>query len=247
MIPHKKLVITSLYASLLLFFTSAQALTVTYSDNWSTSRSVNTGANSTASRTDSLTDTDTLAVSLFDPTLGILNSVRVILDNMSLTSSAGANFRDSDAFNETAGTQRLSNMGISISFASVNVTRTRSNRSTSCSSGTGGFNGASCSTSLGASAFSLSSLNTLLTNPTILSTFTGIGTRQGTVRQSGSLFTDETDGDDGFINSRSGNVNASGRLSVTYDYSEHPPVPLPAAFWLFASAFSSMFYFRNHI
>lgn len=245
MIKNNNIALSALFVLLMTSYSSAQALTITYTDNWSTSDSVSTGSNSTSPRTDSLADSDTLAVSLFDPSLGILNSVRVIYNNIRLTSAAAARFRDTDAFQRTAGTQTLSNMGITISFAGIIHARNRSNRTDTCSTGVGGTSGATCTTLIASSTSTLSSLNILLTDSIALSNFTGIGNREGTVRQSGSLFTNETNGDDGFIDSRSGSVNASGRLSVIYDYSEFPPVPLPAAFWLFASAISSMFYFRR--
>lgn len=245
MINNNHIATSALFVLLATSFSSAQALTITYTDSWSTNDSVSINSNSTSARNDSLADSDTLSVSLFDPALGILNSVRVIYDSIRLTSTAAARFRDTDIGQRTAGTQRLSNMGISILFAGINHTRTRSNRTDTCSSGIGGTSGATCTTSISSSTTSLSSLNRLITDSLGLSNFTGIGNREGTVRQTGSLFTDETNGDDGFIDSRSGRVNASGRLSVIYNYSKHPPVPLPAAFWLFASAFTSIFYFRK--
>ncbi len=245
MIKTMRFTTTTFCLLVLTCFTSAQALTITHTDTWSTSRAVDSGSNSTAARTDSLINSDSFAVSLFDPTLGILNSVRVIYDVIRLTSSASARFVDSDVGQRTAGTQRLSGMGISITLAGINHNRSRSNRSTSCASGIGGINGAACTTSIGASTSTLSSLDTTLTNAIVLSQFTGNGNLQGTARQTGSLFTDETNGDDGFIDRRRGNVNASGTVRVIYDYSEHPPVPLPAAFWLFASAMTGMLYFNR--
>lgn len=245
MIHYTRVTITTLCLFIITSFSSAQALTISFTDNWSTSDSVSTGSNSTAPRTDILNDTDTLSVSLFDSTIGILNSVRVIFEDTRFTNSAAARFRDTDVGQRTAGTQRLSNLGVSISFNGINYNRSRSNRTDTCSSGIGGINGATCTTSLGTSTSNFSTQNTLFTDATTLSNFTGDGNGQGTVRQSGSLFTDETNGDDGFIDSRSGSVSATGRLRVIYDYTEHPPVPLPAAFWLFASALSGLFYFRR--
>ena len=245
MIHHTRVTITTLCLFIVTSFSSAQALTISFSDNWSTSDSVNTGSNSSAARTDILNDTDTLAVSLFDSAIGILNSVRVIFEDTRFTSSAAARFRDTDVGQRTAGTQRLSNLGVSITFNGINYNRTRSTRSDTCSSGIGGINGATCTTSIGSSTSTFSTQNTLFTDATTLANFIGGGNAQGTVRQSGTLFTDETNGDDGFIDSRSGSVSASGRLRVIYDYTEHPPVPLPAAFWLFASALTGMIYFRR--
>ncbi len=246
MINKKKIFITfTVFVVLISGFSSAHALTITYSDNWSTSDSVSTGSNSTSARTDSLNDIDTLSVSLFDPTLGILNSVRVIFDNMRLTSSASARFRDTDALQRTAGTQTLRNMGIAISFSPVSFSRNRSSRTDTCSTGVGGTSGATCTTFISSSTFNFNSFDTLLTDTSLIASFIGDGNRQGTARQTGTLFTDETNGDDGFIDSRGGSVSASGRLLVIYDYSEFPPVPLPAAFWLFASAVTSLLYFNK--
>lgn len=245
MIHYTRVTITTLCLFIITNFSSAQALTISFTDNWSTSDSVSTGSNSTSPRTDSLNDTDTLSVSLFDSTIGILNSVRVIFENTSFRSSAGARFRDTDVGQRTAGTQRLSNLGVSILFNGINYNRSRSTRSDTCSSGIGGINGATCTTSLSSSLSNFSSQNTLFTDATTLSNFIGDGNVQSTVRQTGSLFTDETNGDDGFIDSRNASISATGRLRVIYDYTEHPPVPLPAAFWLFASAITGMFYFKK--
>ena len=245
MIHYTRVTLTALCLLIITCLSSAQALTISFTDNWNTSDSVNTGSNASSPRTDSLNATDTLSVSLFDSTLGILNSVRVIFENSSLTSSAGARFRDTDVGQRTAGTQRLSNLGVSITFNGISYNRSRSNRTDSCSSGIGGINGATCTTSLGNSTSNFSTQNSLFTDASTLSNFIGDSNIQGSVRQSGSLFTDETNGDDGFIDSRNGRASTTGRLRVIYDYTEHPPVPLPAAFWLFASALSGLIYFRR--
>lgn len=234
----------ALFVLLLGSFSSAQALTATFTDNWSTNKTYSSNSTVTGIQYDHLNDTDGLSISLFDPALGILNSVRVIYENIRFDNSASATFRDADRISTTEGRQLLAT-SLTIDFAGIIYKKSALLRDVSCKDSSISSGGATCSTSLLSQPGSFSSLSRLLTDSSDLSLFTGNGNRTGFAFQEGLLTTQETDGDDGFIAKRRGNVNTSGTLKVIYDYDEYPPVPLPAAFWLFASALSGMFCFRN--
>ena len=209
--------------------TAVQAATVSFTTSWSTSRSFGSGAN-VPFASDSLNDfVSNNGISKFDPALGILQGIDISLSGMRITSLASANFRDDTLFSTVAGLQQLQNMSLNIQMPGFILNRPIATRTARCSDTGTLFTSSSCTTNLGTSTIGLPSTNTSLVP---LSSYIGSGTVNIGINQNARLFTDETDGDNGYVNSRSGQVRASGTIRVTYDYTV---VPVPAAVWLFGS------------
>ena len=220
-----------LIVALLLFsgWTTAQAATISFTTGWNTSNNgFSSGAN-VDNRFDSLNAFSSRSISQFDPSLGILTSINIEFFNMSLSSSASANFRDDTLFSTVGGLQRLQNMFLDITMPNYSFNRSAFTRTDTCFDTSGLFSSSSCNTSLGFSTNSLSNASASLGS---LSTYTGLGSVNIGVSQNASLFTNETDGDNGYVNTRSGLVRTAGSVRVTYDYAV---VPVPAATWLFGS------------
>jgi len=213
------------------------AETISFTDSFNLSDSVNSGANTTGSFTDSLNRTQGISLSRFDPNLGVLNSYTVEFYGVQQYSIGNANFRDDDWANETKGLQRIQSMQVSINMAGANYSRTRSTRSSTCSDTGPLTGGASCSTSISGSTISFSGQQTSIFSPVSLANVTGLGTINSTVFQYGSMYTTETDGDDGYVNSRYGLLRTTGNVRITYEYTA---VPVPAAAWLFGTALVGM-------
>lgn len=213
----------------------AQAASVSTLASFSMSDSL-TYSNNTSSAYDSLGASDYVTLARFDSSLGTLNAVTLEYFNVYQTSGASASFKDDDWLSETSGLVRLQNMGITSSFLGFNYTRSRANRSATCSDTGGAFSGAVCSASLGSSGIYLGSASYTITNASTLALLTGSGTIGTTLYQNGNLYTDETDGDDGYVNSRYGSLSTSGYLRLTYNYTAPAVVPVPAAAWLMGSA-----------
>ena len=159
---------------------------------------------------------------------------------MSLSSSASANFRDTTLFSTVGGLQRLQNMSLGITMPNYSFNRPVFTRTSTCSDTSGLFSSSSCNTSLGFSTNSLSNASASLGS---LSTYIGLGSVNIGVSQNASLFTNETDGDNGFVNNRSGLVRTAGTVRVTYDYTV---VPVPAAAWLFGSGLIGLIGVARH-
>ena len=207
---------------------TAHAATITYTTGWNTSDGVSSGGNGPLF-TDNLSATTNRSISQFDPAMGILQGITIDIYGVRLTSSASANFLDDTVLSDVAGRQELRNMSINVTMPNYLYGRPRANRAATCSGSGGVFSGASCSTNLGSSTAALTGDNATL-GP--LSAYIGTGNVSISINQLGQLFTDETDGDNGYVNSRSGTVSTSGSIDVTYSYSV---VPVPAALWLFGS------------
>ncbi len=213
---------------LLSGWTTAQAATISFTTGWNTIRSINSGAN-VDNRTDFLSDSSNRPISQFDPSLGILTGINIDFFGMSLSSRASANFRDDTLFSTVGGLQRLQSMSLGITMPNYSFSRFASTRTSTCSDTGGLFSGSSCNTNLSSRTNGLFSASTSLGS---LSAYIGPGFVNIGVRQNATLFTNETDGDNGYVNFRSGQVRTAGSVRVTYDYSV---VPVPAAAWLFGS------------
>lgn len=219
-----------LVVALLLFsgWTTAQAASISFTTGWNTSNGISSGAN-VDNRFDSLNAFSGRNISQFDPSLGILTGINIDFFNMSLSSRASANFRDDTLFSTVGGLQRLQDMSIAITMPGYSFSRFASARTSTCSDTSGLFSSSSCNTSLGFNTNFLSNASASLGS---LTTYIGLGSVNIGARQNARLFTNETDGDNGYVNSRSGLVRASGSIRVTYDYTV---VPVPAAIWLLGS------------
>lgn len=224
----------ALIATTLCYATAAQALSVSFSDSFSIARSVNSSANTTGSFTDNLNGTDYISLSRFDASLGTLDYFTLSFSDMEQYSTANANFKDDDWLNETAGYQRLQNLSLTTNVLGYTYYDDRTNRISTCSDTGGVTSGASCNTSLSGSTSYFHNQSTNVYNPGALATVTGPGSFTSTVYQYGGLYTTETDGDDGYVNSRYGYISSSGTVEITYHYSAY--VPVPAAAWLFGSS-----------
>ena len=206
---------------------TAQAATITYTTNWSTSYGFSSGNNGPTFN-DPLNASANRSISQFDPALGILQDITIDLSRMTLTSRASANFRDDDLLSTVAGVQSLQGMLINVVMPGYTISRPAPGRISTCSD-TGVFSSSSCSTNLGITTSGISNSTGTL-GP--LSAYIGTGNVNILINQLASLFTDETNGDDGYVNSRSGGVSTAGFIDVTYNYTV---VPVPAAVWLFGS------------
>ena len=78
------------------------------------------------------------------------------------------------------------------------------------------------------------------------SSYIGLGNVDIIVNQSANLLTDETDGDNGYVNTRNGQVSTHGNVSVTYSFTP-VVVPVPTAVWLFGSTLGLMGVMRRKV
>lgn len=233
-----KLVKLTVGSILLSSSVAAQAASISYSTDWSTLHSLSSSID-VDNKSDDLGSTVTRSITQFDPALGTLDSISLSFYGMSMTSYAGANFRDDTWYSTVSGEQELRSLGLTIfmpGLAPQGQTWTpywTYSRSSSCSA-TGGFrSGASCSTTVKTDTMDWVTRNF----PPItwsLTDYIGPGSTQITIEQTGWLWTNETDGDNGYVNSRYGRVSASGNIGITYNFTP-APVPVPAATWLFGS------------
>lgn len=210
----------------------AHAATVSTSSYFSMSDSVSTGANVGAA-TDNLGASDYVLLNGFDSALGTLNSVTLEYYSVSNSSRAYADFRDDDWLQETSGLTRLQGMQLSSSFLGTTYYRSRNNRSATCSDSGGVTTVASCRANISSSTVYWTDQSTLITSGGVLASLTDVANVSVGIHQSGSLYSVETDGDDGYITNRYGLLSSSGYIKLTYDYTA---VPVPAAAWMFGSA-----------
>lgn len=219
---------------------SAQALTLSTTKYWSVADSVSSSANYTSSVSDTFDDISQIYFDQFDTSLGTLNSVSISYTAPRVYTSASANFRDDDWANETAGYQSVwgSVSGSISGLGGYTMYKSYGTRSDSCAGSVSLTSGSSCSTSIGgAYSYGSNVYYNNITTASVLSLFTGSGLIIGNFDLGGTLYTNETDGDDGYVNSRYGSASANGYMTISYDYTAPPsPVPVPAAAWLFGSA-----------
>jgi len=213
---------------LLSGWTTAQAATIFFTTGWGFENSINSGTK-VDNQFDSLNAFRNESISQFDPSLGILTGINIDFFVMSLTSIASANFRDNTIFSTVGGFQRLQSMSLDITMPNYSFNRSASTRTSMCSDTGGVFSSSSCNTSI---AFTNNGLLDASTSFGPLSAYIGSGFVNIGVNQNATLFTNETDGDNGYVNTRFGQVRTVGSVRVTYDYSV---VPVPAAAWLFCS------------
>ena len=64
-----------------------------------------------------------------------------------------------------------------------------------------------------------------------------MGSLTGNILQQGNLWSDETFNDNfnGYVDFRSALLSTQGTLTVTYNFSDVAPVPVPAAVWFLAA------------
>lgn len=213
-------------AALAIHVGTAQALQIVQNQSFFANDSLSSTTNLTSASTVSLNNTSAGNTSFnrFDSGLGTLDSVVIDIFNIRMVGSASTTFRDTDFGQETSGITRLQSLRIDFSSSGFSSSRSRSNLTDTCSDGLN-LGGASCTASV--------SFNNLFSgiNFTVLGGslggYIGLGTWTMDVDQLGSVFNDETDGDDGFIDSRSASLSSSGDIRVTYNYTAAPPPPTP--------------------
>ena len=224
---------TTALAALVIGIGTAQAGQIMQMQNFATSANFSTTVDFTGSSiTNSLNDFvgNDLAFNRFDTALGTLDSIMLEISNIRAIGSASANFRDDDFGNETAGLVRINAMSVQFQIGGAVFSRNRGSALDTCSDGPN-LGAASCTAGTSYSNALTSVLSTLTGG--ILGNFTGLGTITMAIDQVGSAFFDETDGDDGYINSRSGSLSTSGTIHLTYNFTEPPaPMPEPAALGL---------------
>ena len=206
---------------------SAQGAVISFTDSWYASDGVSSGVN-VDNHYDYFNDSDFLSISKFDPNLGTLNSITIQISNAYIYSYAAANFRDDDyPWAETAGYQSLSNMQVQLSLTGIaNYNRFASFRSDSCSDTGGALSGASCNTLLSGYSQNFAGYQTSTSAQSVLDLYTGLGAMNFNVNLYGTLYSNETDGDDGYVNSHSATLSSAGFLRVIYNYTEPPPPPV---------------------
>lgn len=211
-----------------------QAAVMTTSSSFDIYDAASSGAN-VGGATDSLYASDSINLARFDGSLGTLNFVTLRFYSVRQTSYGTANYRDDDWLNETAGLTRLQNMRVYSNnlFGIGSYNQSLSSRSATCSDTGGLRSGAACSAGLSSSTRSLSGWQLSSSNASVLANLTGSGSISSSIYQDGQLYTNETDGDDGYVTYRSGDLRSYGYVSLSYDYT---PVPLPATAWLFTTS-----------
>lgn len=217
---------------------SAQALTLSVTKSWGLSDYISSTANVTSPVTDYFDAASQVTFDQFDTSLGTLNSVSISYTPVSIRTDGYANFRDDDWANETAGTQSIyGSVYGSIAGLGYSLSRTSSNRTLNCAGSVSLTSGSSCGVNFSTYTQSLAGQNySNLTSASVLNAFTGSGVVAAVFDLGGRLYTNETDGDDGYITSRYGYAYAFGNMTISYDYTAPAPVPVPAAAWLFGSA-----------
>lgn len=211
---------------------TVHAATISYSDTWSASDSVFSTADSENPRNDSLVGTDTLFIPKFDPSLGTLNSVTFAITGAGITSQADATFRDDTWFSDVGGRQELYSMTVRIGLTGFSdYIGSAAPRLATCSDTGPLTGGARCDTNLLNSTYNLFGGNGTTFSAAILTAYTGAGTLAMSAYLSGWMYTNETDGDNGYIDDRYGFISSQGKLTITYNYTEvvvEPPPPPPA-------------------
>lgn len=225
---------TAALAALAIGIGTASAGQIVQTQGFNTFASFSTGANFTGgSVTDSLNDFsgNDETFNQFDSSLGTLDSVVLEIFDIRVIGSASANFRDDDFGNETAGTTRLNSMSIHFSIGGPTFARNRGSSTDTCSDGPN-LGSASCSAGVSYNS-ALTNISTSLSSA-LFGNFTGLGSITMFIDQFGSAFFDETDGDDGYVNSRSSSLSTSGTIRLTYNFTEPvvTPMPEPAALGL---------------
>lgn len=225
---------TGLIAMAIAAASSANALTVSTTKTWAMSDSYSSSANTTSAVSDYFSGSTQLLFDQFDASLGTLNSVTVTYNGLRIYTRAEADFRDDDWANETAGYQSIyGGMGGSISGAGFSFSRSSSTRTDTCADGWYATSGAACGTDIYGSYYYPAGTSSTTSSASLLTAFTGNGVMVANFNLGGRLYTNETDGDDGYITYRYGYVYGDGSMTIAYDYT---PVPVPAAAWLFGSA-----------
>lgn len=201
------------------------------------------------SRVGSLADSYSTTIDLFDPALGTLDSVAISLSG-TWTSFASAGFYDPDLFvftSTAAGLVRLENMRLIVSMPGFQPTQSFANRTATCSRTENApvpfipalNTEASCFASLGFNPGSLSPLSSTISDG-MLASYTGVGTRAVSIVQNGTVFAQETNGDNGYLSGLQAELITEGRIEVVYNYTPPPApvaVPEPASWAMMIAGF----------
>lgn len=223
---------------------SAEASLISFSTDWRLSARVDSFSN-TDNRTDLLTSSSLQSINKFDSNLGTLTGINIKLIR-DFQGGFTAKFKDDDLFSRTAGLQELTNvetgilglvsMGpLLISHDDISHTCAQDSIGSSECNTRGNFN-----------------LDFATVTGNIHSDFFGkyIGTDSLNflTHIEGNLWTDETDGDDGYVDARTGGVGSRGFLTITYTFDEPiilppPPTSVSEPIMLGLFTFSTLFLF----
>jgi len=216
-------------------WSTAQAASITFLTSWNTSQSA-AGGNDYAYITDIFDASTSSSISQFDSAMGTLQGITIDIYNVKLEFFATARFHNfTDDF--ATGYQSLSGMSVGLNMPDYSFTRFHPPSSETCSGELPAWY--ECSTTTGFISTDLSDDSESL-NLADFDAYVGTGNVDINIFQTGSLFTDETGGPDGYVDGRNSLLRTSGDISITYDY-EVAAVPIPAAAWLFGSALAGLF------
>lgn len=204
----------------------ANAGQIIYNDTFSISKTISSGANGSLFN-DNLGNLGVVLFNQFDSNLGTLDSVEISISR-SLSYFDDAIFRDNtvNILDKTAGTQRLQGMSVSIQAPGLSEVSGFFSRNTLCSSSSTFF-ASTCNTAVSTMTELLSDINVSLTNGDLIS-YIGTNTFSMNVTTTGTLRTQETDGDDGFVDFRRGGLTATGSAQIIYNYTASS-VPEPTS------------------
>lgn len=253
--PHHRY---GLYTALLLLCCSSAvaAETVMQTASWSTNNSISSGTD-TDNQSDSLSASDVIDFVSFDGSLGTLDSVTINISNISISAYAAGSFRDPDWFNTVKGNSEFRDVRVywrvnardTFADTVLNVIQRESTilddadyRQDTCSD-TSGTGAASCTTGIDSGGVIYPNQSLTITEYPENHPFSGSllhfynNDEHPNERvyvagiQTVTLWTNEYDGDDGYVNSRSGQFYTSADVELIYHYTPAPvlytPVPIP--------------------
>lgn len=223
-----------------IFALNVNAALIVQDVNLSTAKSFtyNDHGNETKRISSGLFHSSYFSFNKFNVANSTLNSVSIWYHNIKFSLEAKASFKDSDFLSSTAGEMVLNSLYLNIGDYGTPAWHQQylASHQRSCEARSG-FSSSNCDTTI--SSRTIPGLEA--TKHLDPSDFIGSGSMRLSITLGGVLSAMETGGDDGFVNSASARLSASGIAKVTYDYSINPPpptdVPEPSSIALLSLAF----------